>query len=203
MKVWTRFIWLKVKSFVTHGNKGNEPSCSVRGIEFLEVVSRSQEGPAVWSCICLAEHRDSVEIVKVGHYVISWPMIWDQHQLIEIMFMVKLQELILESIVAYLLKTRTVAPEKQPLLANGSETALVSMQRLGKHVPAATDTRATIEVLLETVYSTRSMKRGYKKDNWGNRVSSVREFVKEECFSLKGAAVERGLECVKMKNLQC
>jgi hypothetical protein len=30
--------------------------------------------------------------------------------------------------VAYLLKARTVAPEKQPLLANGSETTFVSTQ---------------------------------------------------------------------------
>jgi ParB-like chromosome segregation protein Spo0J len=67
-------------------------------------------------------------------------------------------------IVAYLLKARTVEPEKQPLLANGSEIKFDSRQRLGKHVPAATDTHATIEVLLETVFSTRSMQRGYKED---------------------------------------
>jgi hypothetical protein len=34
----------------------------------------------------------------------------------------------------------------------------VSTQRLGKHVPAATDTHETIEVLLETVFSTRYVK---------------------------------------------
>jgi hypothetical protein len=34
-----------------------------------------------------------------------------------------------EDNVAYMLKTRTVDPEKQPLLANGSETTFVSMQR--------------------------------------------------------------------------
>jgi hypothetical protein len=34
---------------------------------------------------------------------------------------------------------------------------VVSRQRLGKHVPAVTDTHATIEVLLETVFSTRSV----------------------------------------------
>jgi hypothetical protein len=33
------------------------------------------------------------------------------------------------NIVAYLLKARTVEPGKQPLLANGSETTLVSRQR--------------------------------------------------------------------------
>jgi hypothetical protein len=32
-------------------------------------------------------------------------------------------------IVAYLLKARTVQPEKQPLLENGSETTSVSRQR--------------------------------------------------------------------------
>jgi hypothetical protein len=40
------------------------------------------------------------------------------------------------NIVAYLLKARTVEPEKQPLLANGYETTFLSGQRLGKHVPA-------------------------------------------------------------------
>jgi hypothetical protein len=111
----------------------------------------------------------------------------------------------MESIVAYILKAkaRTVEPEKQPLLANGSETAFVSRQRLGKHVPAATDTHATIEVLLGNMFSARSMKKAYKKDKWGNRISSVRESVKEECFSWKGATAERELECVKLKNLQC
>jgi hypothetical protein len=46
--------------------------------------------------------------------------------------------------VAYLLKVRTVAPDEQPLLANGSETTFVSKQRLGKHVPAATVRHATV-----------------------------------------------------------
>jgi hypothetical protein len=96
-----------------------------------------------------------------------------------------------ECVVADLLKTRTVEPEKQPLLANGSEATFVSRQRLGKHIPAATDTHATIEVLLETVFFTRSEQRSYKKDNWGNRVSSVRQSVK------------RRVERVKLKNLHC
>jgi hypothetical protein len=62
-------------------------------------------------------------------------------------------------IVAYLLNARTVEPEKQPLLANGSEISFVSRQhilnkqeyaaaareRLGKPVLAATDTHATDE----------------------------------------------------------
>jgi hypothetical protein len=58
--------------------------------------------------------------------------------------------------VAYLLKARTVEPETQSLLENGSETTFFSRQRLGKHVFAAKDTHATAEVLLKTVlYSVR------------------------------------------------
>jgi hypothetical protein len=41
----------------------------------------------------------------------------------------------------------------------------VPRQRLRKHVSAATNTHATIEVLLETVVSTRPGQRGYKEDN--------------------------------------
>jgi hypothetical protein len=47
----------------------------------------------------------------------------------------------------------------------------VSRQRIGKHVPAATNTHAAIELLLENVYSTRSVQMGYKEDNWGDPVS--------------------------------
>jgi hypothetical protein len=82
-------------------------------------------------------------------------------------------------IVAYLLKARTVELEKQPLLANGSEATFVPRQRLGKHVLVATDKHAAIEVLLETVFRPRSVPRGYMEDNWGNRVSSVRESVRK------------------------
>jgi hypothetical protein len=45
----------------------------------------------------------------------------------------------------------------------------VSRQRLGKHVPAATDIYATIWVLLETVFSTRSFPRGYKQGSRSKR----------------------------------
>jgi hypothetical protein len=38
----------------------------------------------------------------------------------------------------------------------------VSWQRLGEHIPVATDTHATIEILLETVFSTRSVQRSYQ-----------------------------------------
>jgi hypothetical protein len=34
----------------------------------------------------------------------------------------------------------------------------------------------TIEVLLETAFSTRSVPRSYKKGNGGNQVTSVQEF---------------------------
>jgi hypothetical protein len=47
----------------------------------------------------------------------------------------------------YLLKARAVEPEIQPLLANGFERTLVSRQRLGKHVLAATDAHDTTEAL--------------------------------------------------------
>jgi hypothetical protein len=65
------------------------------------------------------------------------------------------------------------------------------MQR--QHVPSTTDTHATMEVLLETVFSTRSMQRCYEEDNWGNRVISVREGVKKR-DSWNGATTQRGLE---------
>jgi hypothetical protein len=77
-------------------------------------------------------------------------------------------------LVAYLLKARTVKPEKQPLLANGSETTSVYRQRLGKHVLSATDAHATVDILLEKV-----VQRRYKEDNWGSRLNSVREVVKK------------------------
>jgi hypothetical protein len=49
----------------------------------------------------------------------------------------------------------------------------VSSQRIGKHVPAATNTHSTIELLLETVFSTRSVQICYKKYNWGDPVNPV------------------------------
>jgi hypothetical protein len=46
----------------------------------------------------------------------------------------------------------------------------VSRQRIGKQVPAAKNTNTTIELLLETVYSTRSVQSGYKENQWGDPV---------------------------------
>jgi hypothetical protein len=47
----------------------------------------------------------------------------------------------------------------------------VSRQRIGKHVPAAMNTYTKIELLLETVFPTRSVQSGYEEDNWGDLVS--------------------------------
>jgi hypothetical protein len=47
----------------------------------------------------------------------------------------------------------------------------VSRQRIGKHIPAATNTHTTLELLLESVFSTRSVQSGYKDDNLGHPVS--------------------------------
>jgi hypothetical protein len=63
----------------------------------------------------------------------------------------------------------------------------VSRQRIGKHDPVATNTHATIELLLETVFSIRSLQRGYKEDSWGDPVSwqlsSARETEKRWRYS--------------------
>jgi hypothetical protein len=48
----------------------------------------------------------------------------------------------------------------------------ISRQRIGKHVPATTNTHTTIELLLETVFSTPSAQNGYKEENWGVPVVS-------------------------------
>jgi hypothetical protein len=48
----------------------------------------------------------------------------------------------------------------------------ISRQWIGKHVPAATNTNTTTELLLETVLSIRHLQSGYKENNWGDPVSS-------------------------------
>jgi hypothetical protein len=63
---------------------------------------------------------------------------------------------------AYSLKARAVEPKKLPLLVNGSQT-FVSRQRLGKYVPAAKDTHATIKVMLEGAFSTRSVQKAIRR----------------------------------------
>jgi hypothetical protein len=56
----------------------------------------------------------------------------------------------------------------------------VSRQRIGKHVPAAMNTHATTELLLETVFSNRAVQRSYKEDNWSNfrRGSKIKDITK-------------------------
>jgi hypothetical protein len=101
-----------------------------------------------------------------------------------------------------LLIARILEPKEQSLPANGSEATFISMQRLGKHVAAATDMYATMVVRFETVFSNWSACKGVIRRQLGNRVSSLRESVWKR-GSWKGAAVERGLERVKLKNLHC
>jgi hypothetical protein len=56
-------------------------------------------------------------------------------------------KLFIYNTVAYLLKARTAEPEKQPFLANSSESTFISGQQLSKHIPAAMDMNTTIEEL--------------------------------------------------------
>jgi hypothetical protein len=62
-----------------------------------------------------------------------------------------------------------------PLLGKDLETngvmQPVSRQRIGKHVPAATNTFTTIELLLKTVFSARPVQSVYKEENWDDPVS--------------------------------
>jgi hypothetical protein len=58
----------------------------------------------------------------------------------------------------------------------------VSRQRFGKHVPAATDTHATREVLLETVFLLGPCK------------GVIRRTIEARRGSWKGVTVQRGLE---------
>jgi hypothetical protein len=43
------------------------------------------------------------------------------------------------------------------------EETFIARQRLGKHVPVVTNKQTTIDVLLETMFSIRSVQRGYKR----------------------------------------
>jgi hypothetical protein len=51
-------------------------------------------------------------------------------------------------------------PVARQRLEINNETTAVAMQRLAKHASATT------ELLLETVFCTRSVQKGYKKGNW-------------------------------------
>jgi hypothetical protein len=63
----------------------------------------------------------------------------------------------------------------------------VSRQWLYKHVPAATDTHATIKVLFEMVFSTGSGQRSYKEGNLSKNNSVGREptFTNDLCPEAK------------------
>jgi hypothetical protein len=79
----------------------------------------------------------------------------------------------------------------------------VSRQRIGKHVPAATNTNTTIELLLETVFSTRSVQSGYEEDNWGDAVSCQLLVESWVLHGGGGGGVKIGAERGKLKNLNC
>jgi hypothetical protein len=51
----------------------------------------------------------------------------------------------------------------------------VSRRRLGKHIPVATDTHATTDVMLEMVFSIQSVQRGYKEVKWMKNISVGKE----------------------------
>jgi hypothetical protein len=53
----------------------------------------------------------------------------------------------------------------------GTEETYIARQRLGKRVSAATETQATIEELLKTILSIRSVHIGYKEEfSWESAV---------------------------------
>jgi hypothetical protein len=55
----------------------------------------------------------------------------------------------------------------------------VSRQRIGKLVPTATNTHTTTQLMFESVFSIRSVRRGYKEDNGVNPLSC--QFTAEVC----------------------
>jgi hypothetical protein len=73
--------------------------------------------------------------------------------------------------VTYLLKARTVKPERQPLLANGTET-FVSRQRSQTAGSRGKSPHETVEILLETVFCMGFVPRYYKDDNWSKNDAS-------------------------------
>jgi hypothetical protein len=62
------------------------------------------------------------------------------------------------------LQTAAVA-RNRPQQWNNGVMQPISKQQIGKHASTTT------ELLLETVFSIRSVKNGYKEDNWGNPVN--------------------------------
>jgi hypothetical protein len=77
----------------------------------------------------------------------------------------------------------TTTVSEQRLGKHVKNTRAIARQLLGKQVPAETNkhvnniraiarqpSMTTIEELLETVFSVRSVQNGYKEDNWGDPV---------------------------------
>jgi hypothetical protein len=72
----------------------------------------------------------------------------------------------------------------QLLLSNdreiGEQTTVlfnpISRQRIGKHVPVATNTHATIELFLEMMFYNRSVWSGDKEEKWGDSLFDRVEF---------------------------
>jgi hypothetical protein len=57
------------------------------------------------------------------------------------------------------------------IAVNNSVMQPVPGKWFGKHVPAATNVHVTMRLLMEIVFSTRSVQRGYKEDKWDDPVS--------------------------------
>jgi hypothetical protein len=76
-----------------------------------------------------------------------------------------IMRLVMVSTAAYLLKSRTVASEKQLLLGNGSANTPVFIQWFSsRQVAAARDAHETKEELLQAVFSVRSVSRSYNEE---------------------------------------
>jgi hypothetical protein len=86
--------------------------------------------------------------------------------------------------VAYLLKARTVEPQKQPLLANGSETIFVSRQRFDKQTTEQCPLLGSRFLISNrrTVFSVRSVLRCY---NCGGMEQRVQGSVESQAMERK------------------
>jgi hypothetical protein len=96
-----------------------------------------------------------------------------------------------ESIVAYRLITKRWLCKQKPLLGNASNNkrAVFSVVRVATVKDASTR--------IDKMFSTLSVPKGYKDDNWGNQIGSVRSEEKlhwqlQEC-SVESRAVKRRL----------
>jgi hypothetical protein len=67
-----------------------------------------------------------------------------------------------------------ITPQPLPCSSSVACTVVVmqsvSSQRVSKHIPAATNKHTTLELLLETLLSIRSLQSGNKEDKWGDPV---------------------------------